>query len=333
MSKNCFIFVVCGAKEHIDTLHFSLEYLKKYSKNEIWVLTDTSRNEIPVQHKDIIDVVTPKEFNNHQASIYLKTGIHNYFPKGNKYCYLDTDVVALNQDVDRIFDEYSAPITFANDHFNVNHFSVYAINCNCLEKFNNIEKEIEHHVEMSKRNSFYWFKKLLYIIPTRFYRLNKHFKLEKKTGIWYNHHNEPITHINAHCSHLTDVIKKEMDIAIDGNWKHFNGGVFLFDDNSHSFLNAWHKLTTEKFDDPYWRTRDQGTLIATTWKFELQNHKTLDKKWNFIADSKNDSLHLDKENDFFTDDNWKTKIKPNFIHIFYRFGDKTWDVWNYVTTK
>ena len=86
--KNSFIFVVCGAREHIDTLHFSLEYLKKYTSNEIWVLTDTSRNELPILHDKIVDVQTPGEFNHHQASIFLKTGIHHYFPKGNRYCYL-----------------------------------------------------------------------------------------------------------------------------------------------------------------------------------------------------------------------------------------------------
>ena len=68
MTNNQFVFVVCGSKEHIDTLHFSLHYLKKKTKNTILVLTDTLRNEISIQHEHIIDVQTPKEFSHHQAS-------------------------------------------------------------------------------------------------------------------------------------------------------------------------------------------------------------------------------------------------------------------------
>ena len=30
MTKEAYVFVVCGSKEHIDTLHFSLNYLKSY---------------------------------------------------------------------------------------------------------------------------------------------------------------------------------------------------------------------------------------------------------------------------------------------------------------
>ena len=104
--SNKFIFVVCGAQEHIDTLHYSLEYLKKFSKSEIWVLTDSSRNETSIVHDNIIDIQTPQEFDHHQASIFLKTGIHHYFPKGNRYCYLDTDIIALSGQVDSIFNDY-----------------------------------------------------------------------------------------------------------------------------------------------------------------------------------------------------------------------------------
>ena len=71
MSKDVFVFVVCGTQEHLGTLHFSLQYLSRYSKKEIWVLTDTSRNEIPINHHTVIDVKTPEHFNHHQASIYL----------------------------------------------------------------------------------------------------------------------------------------------------------------------------------------------------------------------------------------------------------------------
>jgi hypothetical protein len=48
------------------------------------------------------------------------------------------------------------------------------------------------------------------------------------------------------------------------DWQHWNGGVFLFDDSSVEFLSSWHEKTVMRiFDLPNWKTRDQGTLIAT----------------------------------------------------------------------
>jgi len=132
--KKAFVFVVCGTKEHLDTLAFSLKYLKCYSKLPIIVLTDKSRNEVEIAHSNVIHIETPKEFNHHKASIYLKTGIHLFLPKGNHYCYLDTDVVALREDVDLIFNEYIAPITFAPDHCTLETFSPYGVNCPCLKE-------------------------------------------------------------------------------------------------------------------------------------------------------------------------------------------------------
>src|SRR5690554_2272480 len=108
---NKFIFVVCGAREHIESLNFSLQALKKQTDNEIIVLTDSKRNSLKIAHSNIIDIATPTHLNHHQASIFLKTSIHKYLPKGNSYCYLDTDVVALDKSVDAIFEQYQAPIT------------------------------------------------------------------------------------------------------------------------------------------------------------------------------------------------------------------------------
>ena len=75
MRKDVFVFVVCGSKEHTDTLNFSLNYLTKYSKKEIWVITDSSRNEDTINHSTVIDIKTPEHLTHHQASIYLKTAI------------------------------------------------------------------------------------------------------------------------------------------------------------------------------------------------------------------------------------------------------------------
>ena len=94
--KNAYVFVVCGERKHIETLHFSLKSLKLVSQFPIWVVTDKKRNEIEIEHDNIIDVSTPEDFNHHQASIWLKTSLHRILPKGTTYCYLDSDVIAMN---------------------------------------------------------------------------------------------------------------------------------------------------------------------------------------------------------------------------------------------
>ncbi len=143
MSANKFVFVVCGEKGHLDTLRFSLRYLKHFSKNEIIVVTDTSRNSAPIIHELIIDIKTPENFTHHQASIYLKTGLNKFLPKGFTYCYLDTDVVALSAGCDEIFNYKTGPVTFAADHCRMPQFSLSAVNCDCTEQNNIRIAEIE----------------------------------------------------------------------------------------------------------------------------------------------------------------------------------------------
>jgi len=82
----------------------------------------------------------------------------------------------------------------------------------------------------------------------------------------------------------------------------------------------------EIFKDPYWKTRDQGTLIKTVWEMGLQNHPTLHKKWNAIADYHdpylkwidNKTVQLNKED----------IIQPALLHVYHHFGDETWNFWN-----
>jgi hypothetical protein len=43
-------------------------------------------------------------------------------------------------------------------------------------------------------------------------------------------------------------------------------------------------MTSRIFGDPFWKTRDQGTLIATAWKHGLERQPTLDRNFNYIVD-------------------------------------------------
>jgi hypothetical protein len=146
--KNVFVFVVCGADEHIATLNYSLKQLKRFSKNRIVVVTDTSRNNVNIDHDNIITISTPSAFDHHQASIYLKTSLHRIFDLADNYCYLDSDVIALSPQVDEVFQHRYGPVTFAADHCDLRHFSPYALHCNCFETKN---KEHKEFVETVKR--------------------------------------------------------------------------------------------------------------------------------------------------------------------------------------
>ncbi|PIP54114.1 MAG: hypothetical protein COX07_07095, partial [Bacteroidetes bacterium CG23_combo_of_CG06-09_8_20_14_all_32_9] len=83
--QNIFVFVVCGDNSNINTVNFSLRYLKKLTSNKIIVVTDLQRNESKIEHVHILDIKTSENFDNHKASIWLKTSLHNILPKGPLY--------------------------------------------------------------------------------------------------------------------------------------------------------------------------------------------------------------------------------------------------------
>lgn len=384
-AKNIFVFVVCGNRMHIDTLHFSLHALKHFSKNEIIVVTDAARNEIPVQHSGIIDIKTPEHLNHHQASIYLKTGLHKFLPAENNYCYLDTDVVALCNSVDEIFSHFASPVTFCTDHCRINTFSPSAVNCNCpqlfekdnetlkhylkefdeqvLPQINYIDKcirEINEAVAHTKKMKWkYALRTLSYYLPSTYYRLNSAYKLNKKTGYWYDANNTLLWyahkdniryteektgfHFNRDtkewfrgngeslgiltCNHLIEFIHKKFAVAITPpNWQHWNGGVFLFNNSSREFMEKWHTNTMNIFTDSNWKTRDQGTLAATVWHYNLQKHKTLPVEFNFIADYNRSSVKYKGKLSFCLDES-PEPVHPYFIHIYHHWGDEQWKVW------
>lgn len=388
MSQNKFVFVVCGAREHLETLHFSIRYLQYFSENEIIVVTDSARNEIPVAYINLVDVKTPEHFTNHQASIYLKTGLHKFLPKGFLYCYLDTDVIALNTQCDEVFNHKAGAITFAADHCRLPAFSPNAVRCDCavnnrkdvielealMEKYDPARKLKDPAMEKKKRALIKKFEimkqnKISYLfLVLRFLTAFKKFKLDddtfydRKKKVWVDKEGNVIitpadnmfkdieknSHwrwnqitrrwygpdgkdvFNLKCPHLAVYIFNRFGIEVkDKNFQHWNGGVFLFDDTSHNFMEAWFDKTMKIFTYPEWMTRDQGTLIATVWEFGLQNNPTLPQKFNFIADYTSHRVMMDETGNF-SDDAFKTKLKPALVHIYHNFGMKGWDIWDYV---
>lgn len=424
-----YVFVVCGEASHIETLHFSLKMLKTFTSYPIIVVTDSSRNEIPVQHDQILDLTTPENFTNHQAAIYLKTKLHQILPAGCLYCYLDTDVIAIKSGVDIIFDHYIPPITFCTDHCNLEAFSPNAVYdvfyddllkkqqhlSDLYYKFQQEEAQQQKsagpnlikiqslkvffnqhrpaHTQPLRGKNFYkiLISKMIYwllfgiaylaaffnqkyqkeqyleklhqlvfnkplnfnlflafhglkfnLTEEKWYDLegnllyeenlivkrieaNTLFRWDKEAQVWRDEAGENISYIKS--DKLIHLIDKKFNIHITNpQWRHWNGGVFLFDITSHHFMEQWHQWTLEIFKDATWKVRDQGTLIATVWKFGLQQHPTLPIIFNLIADFYHPALAYKGDFVFYLDD-CETTIHPYFLHIYHHWGDRSWQLW------
>ncbi|MDD2344623.1 MAG: hypothetical protein PHY85_00580 [Bacteroidales bacterium] len=392
---NSFVYVVCGSIEHIETLNFSLKFMNYFSLFPVLVITDNKRNEIAIEHNTIINIDTPPNLDNHQASIYLKTSIHKYlnFSENNSYCYIDSDVIAINSGINTIFNKYKSPITFAKDHCLMNEFSPYAINCNCLsdqlrknKKFGEInaffkqlfgerykENSLDRillNAEFDKMKKHYYKNSLnllvyilnRYVIPQKQFKFKnyyfdkkkcfwytksneifhfdyKHFEkkiqestgifFDKKTRVWKDINNEIISPQTPNCHHLIEHISQKYHQQIPSDWQHWNGGVFLFNKESFEFLDFWHKITIHEFNNSYTKTRDQGTLAVSAWRFGLQHHPTLSDEYNFITEFNNPKISY-KHNFGFTKDGFISTFNPNFLHIFHEWGHDGWSIWDYV---
>jgi hypothetical protein len=389
--ETAFVFVACGAREHIETLHYSIAALRKFSEKRIIVVTDQKRNELAVAYDDVVDVDAPRSLDNHQASIYLKTKLHRILPIGPVYCYLDTDVVALHSSVNEIFDHYNAPITFGEDHCRLDQFSPAALRCGCDSMFLTWERELkaifvkykdlsrppendkkkrilEEKLDDIKKNRLqYKLISLKFNLSRRFFHLDDDNILDKLNHVWNDRHGNPVLYVNkvdstvemierespyrlnkadgitwlrdgknvfdCRCGHLKNAIFETFGIAVkQDDWQHWNGGVFLFDSHSHLFLDDWHRMTLEAFAQDFWKTRDQGTLIATVWKHGLEQHPTLCQQFNFIADIGHpERKHLGKLQ--FKVKGLKGTVHPSFIHVYHHWADPLWDVWQEIEER
>ncbi len=380
---NKFVFAVCGPERCISQLAFSIERLKRFTHNDIIVVTDSCRNEIPISYENIIDIATPSEYNDHEASIYLKTSLHKILPHGHTYCYLDSDVVCLSEKVDEIFNYYYAPITFANDNAPLEYFSPHAMNCECLENHAHrgeiiakFKAEVAKHIGdfdldaysvkndrkeladlFTKTKHSVWGASrhflLRYLPFVRSFTLEK-YTFRKSEMCWRNRNGEVVEldfryykrhilpklgenpadwtnfeHNVPHCNHLSAYIFQKYGITIPDNWQHWNGGVFLFDDSSADFLDNWHEKTIAEFANPYTKTRDQGMLALTVWKFGLQNHPTLPIEFNWIAEFADTNIDY-AANKGYTRDGFKTISNPILMHIYHHWEDESWNIWESV---
>jgi hypothetical protein len=215
-----FVFAIVG-EPHVHAVNIALAYLKRFSRSNIIVVM--GRSKLRPSHDQVIDVELPNQLDDREASIYLKTNLLEVLGSVSyPLCYLDSDVIAVNDDVDSIFKQKHGPITFASDNVTIDMFSRYAVNCGCQE---------------------------------------------------------------STCNHLREFIRRKFGVPVtSGEWRLWNGGVFLFDKHSADFLTVWHELTRQILTDSLWRTRDQGTLATAVWKFGLQDQPRLPRAFNLIVD-------------------------------------------------
>lgn len=236
------VFVVCGPGSHIHTLATAVRHLRPVTAAEIYVVTDPARNAVPIDAPGVdrvVEVATPPELDDHQASIWLKTSIHRHLPAG-EWCYLDSDIIAVAPGVEELFDHRRGPVAFASDSTirenSVDRFSPWAMTCDCLG--------------------------------------------------YDDQHS---------CGHLREQLRARFDVAVPGDWLHWNGGVFAFGPEAAPVLDLWHERAVASFAWPEWKTRDQGALIATAWTLGLADLPRLPPAFNFIADLGNSDLCLDPE--------------------------------------
>ncbi|NRA48970.1 MAG: hypothetical protein HRU12_07535 [Phaeodactylibacter sp.] len=429
-----YVYVVCGAASHIQLLHLSIRLLQKHSKAPIIVVTDRSRNAIAIEHDRIIDIKTPGQFSNHEAAIYLKTGLAKWLnpQAGAVYCYLDTDVFAVSKTVDAIVDHFHPPITFAQDHCDIFHFSPNAINdpwtnqqlenVKLLTDLYKVAQELDqqqrqkhpeligkileikarfhenrplHTFRLSEGESLikmlqiftskvvfqvarFWhrlfpFKNagkrtntfeslhqslfgtpfdfrafageelgLLFHAATSTWRDKKGaiifeenlihdyvnerttFQWNDKDKVWKNNLGQTVEWPGSNL--LKGQIKKDFQVEIEEtHWRHWNGGVFLFSEAAIPFLNQWHDWTLAIFDNPSWKTRDQGTLAAVAWDNGLANHPTLPVAYNLIAD------YYTKDFEYLGNFEFKDKcgrlVLPKLLHIYNETGNQSWQLW------
>jgi glycosyltransferase involved in cell wall biosynthesis len=269
----CFVYAICG-DAHAERANVSLRFLKKFTRSDIVVVR--SRTTVSIAHDQVLNVPIDDAFDEHRASLALKTGLHKIF--GNQRvvrCYLDSDVIAVNGDIDSIFDQLVGPVAFAEDHCDISEFSRHAVNCGCR---------------------------------------------------------------GQRCNHLVDAIKDTfgVDIALSG-WRHWNAGVFVFDESAIPLLDRWHDFTIRVFKNSYWKVRDQGTLAAAVWDQTLQSCPNLKRSYNRIVDCLDgipvhlrgnvpiESLAVDRSYDLAD----KSDAGPAFLHFInggvMRRGWANWD--------
>ena len=129
-----FVFAVIGTA-HVEALALPLRYLRHFSSKQVVVVQ--GRSDIRADADFLIEVTPPAYLSDHQASLWLKTGLMSHFEgsdlAGRQFCYLDSDVIALSPGIDEIFSLQLGPVGFCADQVGIDIFSHWAVKCGCRQ--------------------------------------------------------------------------------------------------------------------------------------------------------------------------------------------------------
>ncbi|GGC85206.1 hypothetical protein GCM10010994_48860 [Chelatococcus reniformis] len=124
-----FVFAVVG-DGHVQQAQIALSFLKRVTRRNIIVVH--SRSSRPPVHERTVEAAIPSHLDDRAAAAFLKTNIHTFVPLEEAvYCYLDSDVIAVNSGIDEVFRCRSGVINFAADISSIDVFSPWALRCGC----------------------------------------------------------------------------------------------------------------------------------------------------------------------------------------------------------
>lgn len=86
------------------------------------------------------------------------------------------------------------------------------------------------------------------------------------------------------CGHLREALYCEFGVDVPGDFRVWNGGVFVARAGAETLLDDWHALATTMFTRPYWATRDQAALAAAVWRAGWRAAPMLPARFNTILD-------------------------------------------------
>jgi glycosyltransferase involved in cell wall biosynthesis len=127
--KRGFVYCVCG-NEQVARVNRDLQFIKRFTSLDIVVAK--ARAFIPIYHDQVIECRVPDEFTNQAATSSLKTALHRMLPtESAEWCYLDSNVIAVDKDIDRIFDRRRGPAGFPRDSTEIDSQSPKVAGCGC----------------------------------------------------------------------------------------------------------------------------------------------------------------------------------------------------------
>jgi glycosyltransferase involved in cell wall biosynthesis len=130
--KRGFVYCVCG-NEQVARVNRALQFIKRFTTLDIVVAK--ARAFIPIYHDQVIECRVPDEFTNQAATTSLKTALHRMLPtQSAEWCYLDSNVIAVDKDIARIFDRRRGPAGFPRDRAEIDSQSPNVAGCGCRSR-------------------------------------------------------------------------------------------------------------------------------------------------------------------------------------------------------